>query len=64
MWSKRPPQEPYPVAGRILNRHKRPPPKHKWWQRLRSRLAKLFIPAVLIALAFIVLFVANQLGLL
>lgn len=64
MWNKKPPLHDYPVAGRILNRHKRGHPKLKIWQRLKSSLSKLFIPAVLIALAFIVLFTANQLGLL
>lgn len=64
MWSKRPPQQPYPIAGRILNRHKRGRPRFKLWQRFKSSLSKLFIPAVLISLAFIILFVVNQLGLL
>lgn len=64
MWSKRPPQDPYPVAGRILNRHKRGRPRFKLWQRFKSSLSRLFIPAVLISLAFIALFVAKQLGLL
>lgn len=65
MWSKRnEPPRPYPVAGRILNRHKRGRPRFKLWQRFKSSLSKLFIPAVLISLAFIILFVVNQLGLL
>lgn len=64
MWSKRDnPPRPYPEGiGRILNRHKRAP-KHLWWKRLKSSLFKLFIPAVLIALGFIILVIFKTMGL-
>lgn len=63
MWSKHPHPHQYPVAGRILNRHKRGRPRFKFFQRLKSRAVKILIPIGVFAFIGLAVFVADWLGL-
>jgi hypothetical protein len=62
MWSKRnqTPSAPYPVVGRILNRHKRGRPRFKFLQRFTK---KLLIPLGVFSLIGGVVWLVNYLGL-
>lgn len=61
MWSKHQPPTQYPVAGRILNRHKRGRPRFKILQRLKSRAVKAIIPIGVFSLIGLAVWLADWL---
>ncbi len=62
MWSKHEPKMQYPVAGRILNRHKRGRPRFKILQRLKSRAVKVIIPIGVFSLIGLAVWLADWFG--
>lgn len=51
-------------TNRVLNRHKRGRPRHKFFQRLKSRAVKLVIPLAVFGVIGLIIFALTQLGLL
>jgi hypothetical protein len=62
MWSQHKPPTQYPVAGRILNRHKRGRPKFRLFQRLKSKAVKIIIPIGVFVFIGLAVFIADWLG--